>query len=115
VTAGTVIVAARITGFRLDAHADRLRVRARYSGRGETAWVRLEAGAPAGGPWVDACLVGRRAVRLDRRGRIRGGCPIPAAAKGLRFRFRLLLAARDTTWPWLDRPGPVVVIRLPRR
>ncbi len=25
------------------------------------------------------------------------------------------LAARDTTWPWLDRPGPVVVIRLPRR
>jgi hypothetical protein len=115
VTAGTVSVAARITGFRLEAHGGRLRVRARYTGRGETAWVRLEAGAPAGGPWVDACLVGRRAVRLDRRGRIRGGCAIPAAAMGLRFRFRLVLAARDTTWPWLDRPGPVVVIRLPRR
>jgi hypothetical protein len=110
-----VIEAARITGFRLDAHGGRLRVRARYTGQGETAWVRLEAGAPAGGPWVDACLVGRRAVRLDRRGRIRGGCPIPAAAKGLRFRFRLVLAARDTTWPWLDRPGPAVVVRLPRR
>jgi hypothetical protein len=113
VDGGTASVRARISRFHLLAHAGRLSVRARYSGLGETARVRLEAAAPAGGPWVDACLVSRRAVRLDRRGRIRGGCAIPAAARGLRFRFRLVLASRDTTWPWIDCPGPSVVLRLP--
>ena len=112
--AGEAVVQAHIVGLRVRAVGDRLLVRARHTGTGETARARLLVRLRSG-RWIDACLLdGRAPLRLARDGAISGSCRIPAAARGSRWRYRVALASVGTTWPWASAPSRTVAVVLPR-
>jgi len=113
--AGEAVVRAQILGLRVRPVGGRLLVRARHTGRGETARARLLVRLRSG-RWIDACLAdGRAPLRLARNGGISGSCRIPAAARGSRWQYRVALASVGTTWPWASAPSAAVSVTLPRR
>ena len=99
--AGKLRVTARIEALRLRVRGDRLVVRARFEGRGETTRLHLLVHDVRGGRWVEGCLEhGKPGVHLEPNGRVSGTCRIPPSARGRAWTYRLVLPAPSSTWPW---------------